>query len=281
MPTFENFSKSQVCKLMLIGDSGSGKTGSLASLAAAGYNVRIADLDNGVEVLADYLTNPESMYKKPQKGIWTAENAEGILQRVRYETLTDKMRNQGGKLVPKAATVWTRLVKLLDNWETETDKLGPVSSWTPQDVLVIDSFSFACKAAMAWILMANNRASGPAQQSDWYAAQGLIESLLQTLYDEGVNCNVIVTAHVKYSDSEPRRGEIEGLGKALTPKIGRYFNSILMAQTVGVGAQEKRKILTKSTSYVELKNPAPLRVQKEYDLGTGLAEYFRDVKIAG
>jgi hypothetical protein len=32
---------------------------------------------------------------------------------------------------------------------------------------------------------------------------------------------------------------------------------------------------------VELKNTAPLKVQGEYDLATGLADYFRDVRAKG
>ena len=44
--------ESKPFKGMIIGDSGSGKTGSLASLAAAGYKLVIMDFDSGLDILA-------------------------------------------------------------------------------------------------------------------------------------------------------------------------------------------------------------------------------------
>jgi predicted GTPase len=49
MPTFENFTEAQSIKMLYMGNTGAGKTGSICALAAAGYNVRVLDLDKGVE----------------------------------------------------------------------------------------------------------------------------------------------------------------------------------------------------------------------------------------
>jgi len=246
----------------------SGKTGALSSLAGAGYNIRILDLDNGIDALANILRDPKSQYGKE------------ALSRVDYETITDGMRNINGKLVPTRATAWQRAVKLLDNWKTETADYGPISTWTPQDVLVIDSLTFLSTAALQFVLSMNARLGQQPHQSDWYAGQQMIESLLQMLYDEGVKCNIIVMSHVQYigEDNGPQRGYPSSLGKSLAPKIGRYFNTILMAKTSGSGTVQKRKILTNTAGLVELKNSAPTKVKPEYPLETGLADYFRDIR---
>lgn len=283
MSSFENFASSQVTKMFLLGDSGAGKTGALMSLAAAGYNLRILDLDNGVEVMNDYITNPQSIYTKPLTGLWSAEQAKGLLGRIRYETITDPMRNVNGKLIPKSATVWVRAVKLLDNWTKAngaSDDFGPISTWTSQDILVIDSLTLLSRAALNFILSLNARLGQQPHQSDWYGGQQLLEGLLTTLYDEGVRCNVILNCHVKLLGDEngPQRGYPETLGKALSPNIGRWVNTCLLARTSGSGNSVKHKILTTSTPQIELKTTAPLRVKPEYDLATGLAEYFQAIR---
>ena len=242
MATFADLQASPVTKMLLLGDSGSGKTGAVMSLIAAGYNVRILDLDNGVQILKDYFINKESIYRRPMPGLWDQKLADSLPERLHYETVTDKMRNVNGKLVPAKATVWTRATALLDKW----GDLGPISTWTPQDVLVIDSLTFISKAAMNFVLSMNARLGQKPFQEDWGIAQGAIEGLLQTLYDDNVNCNVIVNCHMKLFGPEGavQKWHPETLGKALSPNIGRYFNSMLLAKTTGQGTSAKHKIVT-------------------------------------
>lgn len=263
-------SSRSVTKMILLGDNGSGKTGALASLAHAGYNVRILDLDNGIDVLADLLSKDAK--------------AAG---HVEYETLTDKMKNVNGKLIPVKASVWQRAVKLLDNWECTredgtTIKLGPISGWTSQDVLVIDSLTMLSTAAMNFILSMNARLGQKPYQSDYGDAQQLIESLMQMLYDDGVNCNIVINTHLTYigEDNGPQRGYPSCVGKQLPQKIGRYVNNIVMARSQGSGAGVRRKILTNSQPMVELKTSAPTRVKPEYPIETGLLELFKDLQGA-
>lgn len=263
-----NHQSTETTKMLLIGDNGSGKTGALASLPHAGFNLRILDLDNGLDVLSNLLRDSKSIYGVDAAG------------RVEFETITDKMVNRAGRLVPEKATVWQRAIKLLDNWKTESADLGPIISWTSNDILVIDSLTMLANAAMNFVLSMNARLGQQPHQSDWYTGQQLLESLLQMLFDSGVRCNVIINCHITYigEDNGPQRGYPASLGKALSPKIGTYFNTILMVKTSGMGSQQKRKIFTNTTGVVELKNPAPNRVKAEYDQNWGLAQFFRDVR---
>lgn len=280
MAGFDDTETTQVTKLLVLGDSGAGKTGALMALAAAGYNIRILDFDAGLAVLRDYIRNPQSIYRQAgPDGLWPANSETDLLARVRFETITDSMRNVNGKLIPKASTAWQRGIKLLDNWTTDSDKFGPVSQWGPQDVLSIDTMTFASRRAFEFILSMNARLGQQPHQSDYGEAQRLVEGLLSMLYDDGIKCNVVVNCHIAYSeDSGVRKGFPDTVGRALFSKIGRYFNSVVQAKTKGVGASKRQVISTQGDSVIELKNTAPLRVKPEYDLATGLAEFFRDTR---
>lgn len=271
MPKLGDHQSKTTTKLLLIGDSGSGKTGSLASLAAEGYRLHIMDLDNGLDVLQNLLTDKSSQYVK--------QNAKCV-ENVDFVTITDKMKNINGRLVPATATSWTRAIKLLVDWTDGDLKLGPITTWGPKDILVIDSLTMLSTAALNMILSMNARLGQRPHQSDWGDGQQLVEGLLQMLYDEGVQCNVIVCCHITFLGEEggPLRGYPNTLGKALPPKVGRYFNSALMARTMGQGTMQKRKILTNTSGIIELKNTAPMRVLPEYPLETGLAQYFAAVR---
>ncbi len=271
MPKLGDHQSKTTTKMLLVGDSGSGKTGALASLAAAGYNLRILDLDNGLDVLNNLLTDKNSQYFKQDPK---------CAERVDFLTVTDKMKNINGRLVPATATAWTRAVKLLVDWQDGDIKLGPITTWGTNDILVIDSLTMLSTAALNMVLSMNGRLGQRPHQSDWGDGQQMIESMLQMLYDEGVQCNVIVCCHLTFlgEDGGPLRGYPNTLGKALPPKVGRYFNTALMARTTGQGASQHRKILTNTSGIIELKNTAPMRVLPEYPLESGLAEYFRAVR---
>lgn len=268
MPAISDHHSTNSIKLLYLGDSGAGKTGSLASLAAAGYNLRILDLDNGLDVLKNLLTDPKSPYPKD------------AASRVHYVTLTEEMRNAGGRLVPKSAKVWQAAMALLTDWKDGESasriSFGSVSSWGEDDILCIDSFTFLSNAAMKMVLAMNGRLTEKPHQADWGIAQGMVESLLELLYSREIKCNVIVLCHIKFIGEEngPTRAYPNTLGKALPPIVGRYFNNAIMAQTTGAGVAQKRRIKTNTTGIVELKNSAPLRVAPEYPLETGLADYF-------
>jgi hypothetical protein len=158
--------------------------------------------------------------------------------------------------------------------------LGPITSWGPNDILVIDSLTFLCRAAMQFILSLNGRLGQQAHQSDWFHAQQLVEGLLEQIKSKQIACNVIMLCHITYigEEGQQNKGYPNSLGKALSPKIGSYFNNTLMVQTTGQGANQKRRIKTNTTGIIELKNSAPLSVLPEYDITNGLAEYFKAVR---
>lgn len=261
MPSLAKHHSAEVTKLLFLGESGSGKTGALASLAKAGYNLRIVDLDNGVDILYNLLKDDEE-----------------ALSRVVYETITDKFKMQKGRPLPEAK-VWTKVTQLLSHWKVEGEggyDLGTLETWTPKDVLVIDSVTFLAKAAFRHILSISGRLGQSPYQSDYGDAQRLVEDLFATLYGSDVNCNVIGISHITYIEDQyiGTKGHPTTIGKALSPQLPRYFNSMLMAKSSGQGATSKKLIHTKPIAAVELKTTNPKVVKDSYPLETGLAEYF-------
>lgn len=266
MPSLKDHHSADTTKLLFVGDSGSGKTGALASLADAGYKIRILDLDNGVDVLRDLLTS--GRYKKD------------AVTNVDYVTITEPMKNVGGKLIPAKASVWQRTTSMLGDWKDGDTNLGAITTWDSNTVLVIDSLTMLSDAALSYILAMNGRLGQHPHQADWGLAQVLVENLLRMLYDESVKCNVIINCHIKPmgDDNGPERYYPNTLGKALPPKVGRYFNTVLLAQSSGRGASLKRQIFTTSQGTIECKNTAPSKVAQSYPLESGLADYFAAVR---
>lgn len=265
-------------KLIVASDSGAGKTGALASLCEAGYNVRIADLDNNSGILRGLVTDKESPYVKRKAEVGK------FLQSV--VPISEERGLVNGKLAIKKATAWLRLSTLLENWEDGELKLGSITTWTPSDVLVIDTLTRAARAAMNMHLQMNGRLNQKPTLYDFGDAQGLIRSLLEILTAPEVNCNVIVNAHIDYGENKsgvPTEFPLT-IGNALNPEVAIYFGSLLKIERqkrlVNNKQEEFRVIRTVPTSPLGVKNAAPFSVKPDYPLETGLADYFAAVRGA-
>lgn len=278
MPDFSVYPESDTIKMLYLGDSGSGKTGSLVSLAAAGYNVRIADLDKGAQIIKHLVLDKDSPYRRAHPGLWTAEQAATLGSRISYVSLSEEFTQAQGKRIPRGVG-YKKLADLLTRWKDGANDLGPLESWTSRDVLVVDSFSRVCDWAMNFQLVLSGRAASGPQQQDWWPAQNQVKQLLESLTSELVRCNVILICHIDYVERDDKitRGVPQALGQKLGPQIGQLFNNAIMARASGQGAAAASKIFTKTTGIVDLKNTNPLKVKPEYPLETGLAEIFQAV----
>lgn len=253
MPTLDTLTASQVVKLLLIGDSGTGKTGSIASLVKAGYNVRLLDMDNGWESLAAAISR----------------TCPDRLSYVDVESYRDKYKStQAGPVLDGGPKAFTNAIRLLDRW----NDLGSPSKWGPSCILVLDSLTFFSDAAYAWADTLNPSAKDKRQI--YGAAQEAIEHVLALLTGADFNTNVIVTSHIKFIDlpDGTKRGYPTAVGQALSPTIPRYFNSVCQCQTQSGG---RRTIQTVSTALIDLKNPHSFDMEKSLPIETGLATFFQ------
>lgn len=257
MPKLTEHHAGKYVKLLFIGDSGTGKTGALTSLVNAGYNLKILDLDNGLDALRQ----------------WIGHECPDKMRNVDYETLRDEMTiTQMGPTV-KAKT-YIAALKLMKTWPDDTEP----SEGTENDVFVLDSLTSLGRAAFEWAKAGNPSAKDPRQ---WYfAAQQSVENVIGMISSEEFHSNVIIICHINYKELEEgvHKGYPSAVGSAMGPTIPKYFNTMVQAEIRGSGKHAKRKIRTLPSAVIDLKNPSPFKMDEEYELGTGLAEIFKVLK---
>lgn len=260
MAAVNEHAQSEFAKILMIGNNGAGKTGSLLSLIRAGYKIRLLDVDNGSEILKNLLRA-----QMPER--FTGEYLD-------IETHTDSYVQKGNSLMPQLPLKgFSGAMKVLTDWPG----LGKPSTWGKDTVLVLDSLTMLGKFIMNHVLSMNGRLGGQAQIQDWGQAMDLQENVMAMLYSADFRCHVIVMSHITFVQPE---GEVQqygypsALGSKLPPKIGSYFNSTLLVDEEGVGSQKKKVILTKTKGLVKCKTSAPGLVKDSYPIETGLADYF-------
>jgi hypothetical protein len=269
MPSLGKHQNTQLVKGLLVGDPGSGKTGGLTSLVAAGYKLRIADFDNLLGSLVSFVQK-----ECPDK-----------IDNVTYQTFTDKMAGtaiplqmigQSMKVNPNIVGVpkaYPDFLKQLNHWKTEDEDLGKPESWGPECIFVLDSLTACSSAAFRYAQGMNP--SAKEGQTYFYAAQQLITNLLSLLASKDFATNVLVLAHLDYREQQPGmfKGFPRAVGQALHTQIGAYFNCVLMAESQG----RSKVIRTMTNGVVDLKNPLAHKLPDTLPLETGLATFFKEV----
>jgi hypothetical protein len=254
MPTLDQHQSGRFSKLIYIGDSSTGKTGSLVSLLAAGYKLRVADLDNGLDSLVHF----------------AKEQCPDKLGNVEFETIRDKyVASNAGPVIRGQPKAFTETLALMTRWSTDFDDSNMI--------FVLDSGSAFGKAAFEWAKFMNPTAKDPRQ---WYfTAQKAVEDTIAMLTSEGFRMNVIFISHINYKEVSEgvTKGHVNAIGSALGPIIPRYFNTLVLAETSGSGKNVKRKIKTVPTGVIDLKTPNP-RIEVELPLETGMATLFAQLK---
>lgn len=249
-------------KAIVLGDSGTGKTGMLWSLAVAGFKLKVYDADANVGVLASALrAYPDA------------------LARVEANTFRDMLpvNAQGFSTgVPKA---WTDFLRALNKWPDADGDIG-VQDWGPDTVVVIDTLTSLGKAALLKAQHLEAKMGKLPEIQHYHTAGIQINALLGNLVSDFVKCHVIVLTHVKYKEND--LGMMFGLPKAIGEKLSEdvpvYFNTMLALKRQG----KKTVISTRPTAMVQTKVEAFDQVKPEYpiiDDGKGLpglAEFFAD-----
>lgn len=265
MTQLSKHQSNEYTKLLIMGDSGSGKTGGLTSLVKAGYKLRILDYDNGLDPLKEFI-----IHECPNN-----------LDNVEFRTLRDKRRaTPDGSIIDGIPRAFVDGIKMLDKWKYTTPDgeeidLGIPAAWGPDTILVIDSLTRFSDAAFDFRepLVPKSRDGKYDMRAVYKDGQDAVENILAMLTGENFRTNVIVIAHIRYVDNEDgtRKGYPKSVGAALSPLIPTYFNSLALAQTIAGG---KRTIQTAATATIDLKNPRPFAMAKSYPIETGLADFF-------
>src|SRR5215471_588653 len=127
MTSLANHQSNEYTKMLIMGDSGSGKTGALTSLVALGYKLRILDYDNGLETLKQFV-----LKQCPEK-----------INNVEYRTLRDRrVASPLGPVIQGQPKAFVDGLKMLDRWKYDEVDFGVPSEWGPDTIFVLDSLSF-------------------------------------------------------------------------------------------------------------------------------------------
>ena len=258
MPTLDEHDAVNVVKLLNIGESKTGKTGALASLAKAGYTLHILDYDNGLDILVNMLRGDRD-----------------ALKRVQYETIRDTIVMQAGlprvKPPPRA---YKRAGDTLAAWGAET--------FTPSDVLVLDTLTAFSEAAFNHSLFLAGRLNQRSQLQDYQWMGDSVKLFIEMITSPELACHVIVNTHVRYlSGDEESQTSTRGLpnakGQEISKVISRYFNTVVLTRSTGQGSATRRLITTQPQGVVEVATSNPVGVKATYPLSDGMAALFKDI----
>ena len=225
-------------KALCASDSGMGKTGALAPLVDAGFNLRILDFDKGLSVLNGFVKD------------------RAKLGNVHYvDDLRDDFSLVAGRVGIKKAAGFQRAMDALEKggpayWGAD---IPPVKDWTKRDILVLDTLSSASRSAL-WLVMQSNAAQFKNPEIQHYGvAMENLERMLNMIVSDLVPCHVIVNTHVTSVEGDARLYP-EALGSKLPPKVGRYFDNVVAINlTAG-----NRVFQTKKAGLLPLKTAVPL-----------------------
>jgi hypothetical protein len=265
MPSLANHQSNTSTKLLLIGDAKSGKTGSLVSLVAAGYHLRILDFDNLLDILK---------YK-------ILDECPKMIDNVEFRTIRDKYKSgPSGSILDGKPTAWITAIRMLDHWKytdedgTEID-LGKPALWDANTILVVDSLSRLCDAAYDFheAIIPRGKSGDFDGRAVYGNAQDDVEKVLTMLTSKSFGTNLIVIAHGIYQDLPDGTTKIfpQGVGQKLSPKIPQYFANYIRYKNVG----GKRVMQLTSDPLIDLANTRPDAFkEKTLPIETGLAEFF-------
>jgi hypothetical protein len=282
---------------MIAAEPGDGKTGSLVSLAEAGFNVRLLDYDGNLEPLMAY-GSPEA------------------LARIDAVTLQDKLADVGevnkylaSEQIP---TAFTRGYKLLTKgWKyTEGDTtvdLGKASEWGPETVVVLDSLSAMGEAAMRRAMAGHNKTPFNMTSQVWgHAAKDQTDFVKMMAFHKN-RFHVIVLAHkrtLSAADIITQNDDAKGnekikevkiemlellppakeypvaITKNLSRAIAKELPTLLTIERKFRNGHERRYIRTESVAEwgvgVKISGKG---LKDAYPIETGLADLFADLGI--
>jgi len=239
MPKFDQLPTLGKQKLLLCGDPGAGKTGLLATLANAGYNVNILNVDDNLGIMGAYLTDEA---------------------RDRVSACTVQAKDK---------TSWKAILGATEKWDDGVDP----RTWDKNSVLVVDSATFANEICMQSVMGENNvKDDGVGfDQRLWGIMANRFENFVARLTSDKYACHVIFIAHMRLIENKKIGGVLKAmpafLGQQLPNTVARYCNNVWLAERDKDGTP---KLYTQSNakySYLKCSAPHKIDAVAEFDLG--------------
>lgn len=233
-------------KVMLLGESGTGKTHSIRTLVEAGLEVFVVFTEPGMEVLADV---PKEKLHWHYIAPASPDFDDLIASATKINTMSFEALTKLPDINKRKYTEFIDLLTTLANFKDDrTGQIyGAVDSWDSSRVLVVDSLSGL--NIMAMNLIAGSK---PVKtMGDWQVAVDNLERLLMKLTVD-LRCHFVLTAHLERETDEVTGGTTlvsSTLGRKLGPKLPRFFSEV-----VHVKRQGDKFTWSTATSNVATKN---------------------------
>ena len=225
----------QAPSILLMGETGAGKTHSIRTLISNGLEVFVIGTEpNFLDTLLD-ATDPNAIHRLHWRAISPARvGIKGLQDMVKKITQMDfdslsKMRPDAGRATAQLVTVLSTLEDFKDDRTGKS--FGSVESWNSGRALVIDSLSGL--NLMAMDLTIGNKVT--AHQGEWGVAMGTLEKLLLNLCSN-LKAFFVLTAHLERETDELTQGSKlmpSTLGRKLAPRLPRFFSEVVLAYREG------------------------------------------------
>jgi hypothetical protein len=223
--------------ILLMGEGGTGKTYSIGTLVDRGLEVFYLALESGLESLLGYWSDrdkpvPENLHwhKLAPPKMSYKDFAD---QALRINTINLKTLAESPDPNRHLHNQWIALGGAMYDFPDDRTgkKFGPVDSWGPERVIVIDGMTGLCKAAMSAVT-----GSRPVwNPMDYQIGQKQVEGFLRMTCDN-TRCWFILISHVE-KEIDPVNGGLQlmvsGIGKALSPLVPPMFSDVVWCKREG------------------------------------------------
>lgn len=224
-------------KVLLMGESGTGKTHSIGTLVDSGVEVFYFAYEQGTETLLGYwadrgLKIPSNLHIITVKSSNASfsEMADSIKQinTMPYETLK--------KIADPNRTKYTQLENFLRTFnkvlpDGESSDYGSVGTWDCSKAVVLDGLTGLADSAMKAVV----GGKVDKDQKDWGLVQGMLENFLRKVTSE-CKCIFIAIAHVE-REVDPNGAGVKLMpslpGQKLSPKIPAMFSDVILTERKG------------------------------------------------
>ena len=211
-------------KIILMGDSGTGKTHSIRTLLDAGITPFIIFTEPGMETIGDILDKVHYTYIPPAQIGWEGLKTIGsMVNQLDLEGLA-KMKDGNRRKYQEMLQVIESCNNFVDQ---NGESFGDVMTWGTDRALVIDSLSGLNDMASQLTVGGKPIKS----QSDWQIAQNMLKALIDKL-TTGCKCTFVLMTHISREQDELTGGTtlmVNTLGKKLAPEVPKYFSDAIQA----------------------------------------------------